>query len=82
MGPGFQSMYAQGTAKFEDYPNKITPRLVFDLLALRPALKMSEIHCPFLIVYGKDDDVLAPQIAIDAERRAPESNCSSIIANF
>lgn len=60
--PGFTAMYSKASKTFEQTPNVTCARLVFEMLAARPGLKLKNLKRPMLVVMSEDDDLIPPEI--------------------
>lgn len=66
-------MFSQGRVPFSSAPNKIAPRVAFEIMAARPGIRLKDARCPVLIVASKEDDIMPVKIARDIAAGASES---------
>ncbi|PFH50116.1 hypothetical protein AMATHDRAFT_145872 [Amanita thiersii Skay4041] len=69
--PGFEMMFSQGSIPFSKAPNKIAPRLSFQIMGARPGIRMKEAKGRVLIVSSQDDDMIPIKIAREIAASAP-----------
>ncbi|KAF9463384.1 alpha/beta-hydrolase [Collybia nuda] len=61
--PGFIASYSHGSTSFEETPNLITPRVVFEMMGTRSGRALKSAGCPVLFVTTTDDDLIPAKIA-------------------
>ena len=59
--------------QFTDRPNRIPPRLAFDVISARPGLQLSKSHCPLLVISGTQDDIISIDVTRNVVARAHDS---------
>ena len=63
---------------FAQRPNRLAPRVMFELLFSRPGLKFKESKCPILIVFGKHDDLIPVEVTRNLVANAYQSKYNLI----
>lgn len=67
---GFVKMFSDGNTPFEDTPNLVAPRGVFEILSA---------HCLVLLVIARDDDIAPGQIGREVAESATASESTWIM---
>ncbi|TFK50402.1 alpha/beta-hydrolase [Heliocybe sulcata] len=70
--PGFQHMWAETNTPYSQYPNVLTPRLLFEFMAARPGLKLKDTAGRMLVVMAEKDDLIPASITRDVVAGAAE----------
>ncbi|KAK0226144.1 hypothetical protein IW262DRAFT_1540850 [Armillaria fumosa] len=67
----FTAVYSKASKTFKQTLNlTCAARLVFELFAARPCLKLKDLKCPTLVIMAEEDDIIPPDITRNIVRQA------------
>ncbi|KDR76793.1 hypothetical protein GALMADRAFT_139671 [Galerina marginata CBS 339.88] len=70
--PGFVKMFEHSSVPFTDAPNLVSPRVVFQMMGVRPGLSLKRAKFPVLLVIPQEDDMIPLKVARDIAAQSPK----------